>query len=298
MSYLREDNCRKGVPLRNLWTAEEARTVKSFVNNLRVQMWNLPYTEVDPDNAVIYLPAVVGGEGGKWTGIFYLLNEEYDVLDDYDAAVFELTGDAPEDPVLTGWNSDGEWYGWVRGEFLVVRIDGEVYDGTEYDGEYEDLNYRFANEDDADWDEEIEKIFRIAKIIEATGERDEGYSLTKNVQGDVHIFGAVTGGWTGVIWFGNTRTVVSSPLVGWDSGGNYIGNIDGEYLIVNLRDGSYEFKDSATKGDGTLPTDIDDAEEQIFRVANYVEAVTGENARDEGYRLSTATQGDIHARIT
>jgi hypothetical protein len=292
MSYLREDICRKGVPLRKLWTAEEARTVKSFVNNLRVQMWNLPYTQVDPDDAVIYLPAVVGGEGGKWTGIFYLLNEEYDVLDDYDPAVFELTGDAPEDPVLTGWNSDGEWYGWVRGEFLVVRIDGEVYDDTEYGGEYEDLNYRFANEEDEDWDEEIEKIFRIAKIIEATDERDEGYSLTKNVQGDVHIFGAVTGGWTGVIWFGNGRTVVASPedLVKWAGTGEpaaYTGTVTQAYIAVNLRDGTYRFVDTVGN--------VDDAEEQVFQVA---EAVAATDERAAGWKLTSNTQGDIHARIT
>jgi hypothetical protein len=63
VSYLREDTCRRGVPLRRLWTAEEARTVKAFINNLRVQIWNLPYTEVDADNAVIYIPQGGGGGG-------------------------------------------------------------------------------------------------------------------------------------------------------------------------------------------------------------------------------------------
>ena len=36
--------------------------VKRFVRDLRVQIWGLPYTEVDAENAVVYLPA--GGGGG------------------------------------------------------------------------------------------------------------------------------------------------------------------------------------------------------------------------------------------
>ena len=62
MTQLHTGQLRKGVPLRKLWTAAEAAMVKRFVRDLRVQIWNLPYTEVDAENAVVYLPA---GGGGK-----------------------------------------------------------------------------------------------------------------------------------------------------------------------------------------------------------------------------------------
>ena len=56
MTQLHTGQLRKGVPLRKLWSAAEAAMVKRFVRDLRVQIWGLPYTEVDAENAVIYLP--------------------------------------------------------------------------------------------------------------------------------------------------------------------------------------------------------------------------------------------------
>ena len=64
MTQLHTGQLRKGVPLRKLWSAAEAAMVKRFVRDLRVQIWNLPYTEVDAENAVIYLPHSRGARGG------------------------------------------------------------------------------------------------------------------------------------------------------------------------------------------------------------------------------------------
>lgn len=115
---------------------------------------------------------------------------------------------------------------------------------------------------------------------------------------DQAAFGGGGGTWTGVVWFGNDRTVVASPenLCRWADTeppppAAYIGVVSEEYLVVDLRDGSYRFEGN---DDGT-PPDVDDATEQIFHVAEYVEAT---DEREAGYRLIANTQGDIHARIT
>lgn len=57
MGDLNTQTIRPNIPLRQLWTADEVKTVKKFVRDLRVQTWNLPQTEVDYENAVIYIPA-------------------------------------------------------------------------------------------------------------------------------------------------------------------------------------------------------------------------------------------------
>jgi hypothetical protein len=57
MGQLNTQNIRKNAPLKKLWSADEARTVKKFVRDLRVQTWNMPQTEVDYEKAVIYIPS-------------------------------------------------------------------------------------------------------------------------------------------------------------------------------------------------------------------------------------------------
>jgi hypothetical protein len=151
MSYLREDTCRRGVPLRRLWTAAEVLTVKSFINNLNVRFWNLPYTQVDSDNAVIYLPRsqAVGG-GGRWTGVVFFGNE---ITQDY---------------------SDNEnWPDNVDGELVVVNL----RDGTP----------RYADWDDEDWDDAEEQIFWVADKVEDEAEPPNvSYRLNRHTQGDIH----------------------------------------------------------------------------------------------------------------
>jgi hypothetical protein len=123
--------------------------------------------------------------------------------------------------------------------------------------------------------------------------------------------GAAGGGrWTGIVWFGNSRIVVGAPeaLTVWDEETSnpveWDGVVTGEYLVVNLRDGTYRFENGAspmTENDrGTVPgpSIINSAEEQVFHVADFVAAITDAPTREAGYRLNRNTQGDIHARIT
>jgi len=163
VSYLREDTCRKGVPLRKLWTAEEARTVKSFVNNLRVQLWNLPYTQVDPDEAVIYLPAVPAVAGGDlgWSGIYWMGNIPTDVAASENKPLFEWDDD------------DGSWIGAVTGRYLFVNMrTGDYY----FEDEIEDA-------EDANRDQ----CYYVADKVEETEDRDEGYAPSSRVQGDIYV---------------------------------------------------------------------------------------------------------------
>lgn len=93
----------------------------------------------------------------------------------------------------------------------------------------------------------------------------------------LYVNGGLGGVWTGVIWFGNSRTDLSETA-GWPDS-----VVTGEYLLVNLRDGSYSFTDDYV-------VDADDTLEQVFHVAT--------SDGSGGYTLNTHTQGDIHARIT
>ena len=88
------------------------------------------------------------------------------------------------------------------------------------------------------------------------------------------------GRWTGIVWFGNQIMTDYSQATDPD----WPTNITGEYLAVDLRDGSSRFV-SATMDD------VDHANEQVFWVADYDEEY-------DTYRLNNHTQGDIHARIT
>ena len=65
MAELKEERCNKGVPLRSLWTASEARMVKHFLNTFEVRQWDFPYTQVDRRDTtgqwVIYIPRTYPG---------------------------------------------------------------------------------------------------------------------------------------------------------------------------------------------------------------------------------------------
>jgi len=168
VSYLREDTCRKGVPLRKLWTAEEARTVKSFVNNLRVQLWNLPYTQVDPDEAVIYLPAVAGGGGGggTWTGVVWFGNVQHTIGNDDELDNWDETTSNPV-----------QYKGKITGTYLVVNLRGQG-----------DPIWRFTDTL-GDVDDATEQVFLVADKIEAVTDaptRDAGYKRNRHTQGDIH----------------------------------------------------------------------------------------------------------------
>lgn len=140
------------------------------------------------------------------------------------------------------------------------------------------------------------ELNKVARLLNgATGYDGAQVFLTE--QG-LAVYGGGGGGggtWTGVLWFGNTQTVLESPespLTGWDEESEtvptpYNGTVTGEYLVVSLRDGTYRFEDA----DGTW----DDSDEQVFHVADIVDETA---EREKGYRLNNHTQGDIHARIT
>jgi hypothetical protein len=98
--------------------------------------------------------------------------------------------------------------------------------------------------------------------------------------------------WTGIVWFGNGRTVVGAPadLIKWADTGTpaaYTGTVTQPYIAVNLRTGAHRFV--------ATPEDADPAEEQVYQVAEPVDAT---DERAAGFRLTNNTQGDIHARIT
>jgi len=79
MNSLNVSTCRRGVPLRKLWTAEETRLVKTFLNEFIVIPWNQPYAEVDRSDAqgrwVIRVPNGGGGppyDGEVWVMGYHL----------------------------------------------------------------------------------------------------------------------------------------------------------------------------------------------------------------------------------
>lgn len=75
---LDETTCTKGAPLRQLWTADEARMVKHILNNLTVKQWNLPSTEVERDLSgdwTIWIPEGGGGAGtSAYRSYFRVIN--------------------------------------------------------------------------------------------------------------------------------------------------------------------------------------------------------------------------------
>lgn len=76
MSGLNESSCYRGAPARSLWTAEEARLVKQFLNTFSIRQWNKPYTEVDRSdpggNWVLYIPQSGGGSSSTYASFFKL----------------------------------------------------------------------------------------------------------------------------------------------------------------------------------------------------------------------------------
>ena len=64
LNPLDENTCSRGMPIRKLFSAEEARLVKRFINSFRVRMWEGNYPFVDRSDPlgeyVIYLPRALG----------------------------------------------------------------------------------------------------------------------------------------------------------------------------------------------------------------------------------------------
>lgn len=78
MTALMESTCRPGAPVRDLWTAEEARLVKRVLNSLCVRMWNKPYCEVDRSDPggewSIFIPFYAGSGGVSYASFFKIYN--------------------------------------------------------------------------------------------------------------------------------------------------------------------------------------------------------------------------------
>jgi len=69
-TYLDEEACKQGAPLRTMITAEEARLMKGVLNRLEVRLWNgdTPWIDrLDPyGNWVIYIPSSEGISTHPW----------------------------------------------------------------------------------------------------------------------------------------------------------------------------------------------------------------------------------------
>ena len=187
----------KGTPLRTAGIWEGIRKMARAWETLDVQNGYIDWSFGRP--TVVVHSGGAGGEGGggrvTWNGIIWIGNHMINVLDDYDLGVFNLTGDPPLQPSLIGWNAQMEWYGWVRGEYLVVRTDADgEYDDTEYGGEYEGLCYRFTD-DYGDWSDPIEKAFCVAEEI-SLGFGEKRWRLMPRVAHDIHLIPS-SDEWTG-----------------------------------------------------------------------------------------------------
>ena len=109
---------------------------------------------------------------------------------------------------------------------------------------------------------------------------------------DPSVGGGVAAGgrWTGVIWFGNSRTVFAPPPLSEWTGDTWAGSLEGEYVAINLEDGTPRWIEDESGLGGVV-----DMLEQVYHVGEKVEP---EGTRDGGFRSVGNTVGDIHVRIT
>jgi len=185
----RTDICRRGAPLRDLFTASEAFAIKNFLNTFQVRQWNKPYAEVDrtsPDGSwTIFIPQG-GGEGGDGRRTFrcrkvdvqdYELNPEGDpiwrvriapghIVHGDVAHLFEGADvEVPED--------EGEYWIYIS---LAYSTDWAITAGCTEDDEYPVSG---ANE-----------YLTVLRAVIVDDEEEFTLSPITNHSGDIHIHGA------------------------------------------------------------------------------------------------------------
>ncbi len=169
LNALDEDQCERGKPLSSMFTAQEAKLIKRFINSFRVRMWEGKYPFVDRDDPegeyTIYLPHA---EGGSMITAFEVISVGDDALtcarvasideDGWPVAV-EVAEEAEEETVA------------VMKPWILRRtpFDGEEVDGITYT--YTSATEREATDDpEADPPDAEEQIVTPVYLVR-TGER-------------------------------------------------------------------------------------------------------------------------------